>query len=64
MLYVLTSAVRDFHMKNKKVGDIRPSNVFISNEGQIKVATYLSFPSEKNNYEKTLNENQLTYLSP
>ena len=45
LIYVLTSAGRDFHIRGLKVGDIRPTNVFINHEGQAKVSTYLTWPS-------------------
>ena len=43
-------------MKRKtegKVGDIRPHNVFVNAEGQMKVACLLSWPRETTNFSKT-----------
>jgi serine/threonine protein kinase len=53
-----------FHKTGRKVGDVRPENVFISEEGQVKVATRLTFPSENTNYHKTFYEKEVTYLAP
>lgn len=50
-------------MKNK-VGDIRPNNVFINEDGQIKVVTKHTFPQEHDNYQKTFYDNEKTYLAP
>jgi len=32
-------------VKGKKVGDVRPENVFINEDGQIKVGTQFTWPS-------------------
>jgi serine/threonine protein kinase len=40
----LISAGYEFHKNNKKIGDVRPENVFINEDGQVKVATYLTWP--------------------
>ena len=49
-------------MGGKKVGDIRPLNIFVNDNGQVKVANHLSWPSESNNYEKVLYNKEITYL--
>jgi hypothetical protein len=64
LLYSLVSSAKDFNSIDKKVGDIRPYNIFINEEGQIKIANIFSWPYEKTNFEKTAFEKQLTYLSP
>jgi hypothetical protein len=46
------------------VGDVRPENVFISHEGQVRVATQLTWPNEQTNYLKTIFDKEITYLSP
>ena len=45
-----------FHGKNQKIGDIRPENIFISEDGSIKIANHLSWPMEQTNYAKTFFE--------
>ena len=32
-------------MSGKKIGDVRPLNIFINDNGQTKVANHLSWPS-------------------
>jgi serine/threonine protein kinase len=64
LLHCLVSSARDFSKLEIKVGDIRPSNIFINEDGQIKVANVLSWPDESTNFEKTAFEKMPTYLSP
>jgi serine/threonine protein kinase len=64
LLYSLVTTARDFSSLERKVGDIRPSNIFINEEGQLKIANLCSWPYEKPNFDKTAFEKQLTYLSP
>jgi serine/threonine protein kinase len=45
------------------IGDIRPHNVFINSNGQVKFSSLFSWPSEKTNYSKTF-DGTTTYLSP
>ena len=62
LVYSLLAAGNDFHESGKKVGDIRPQNVFINEDGQVKVATHLTWPGEQNNYHKTFYEKETTFL--
>lgn len=64
LLYSLVGCAKDFQKVEKKIGDVRPHNVFINEEGQIKIANVFSWPYEKTNFEKTGYENVLTYISP
>lgn len=64
LLHCLVSSARDFAKLEIKVGDVRPSNIFINEDGQIKVANVLSWPDERTNFEKTAFEKTSTYLSP
>ncbi len=64
LLYSLVGCAKDFHKVEKKIGDVRPHNIFINEEGQIKIANVFSWPYEKTNFEKTAYENALTYISP
>lgn len=45
------------------VGDIRPENIFLNEEGKIKVSNLLSWPSEISNFQKAFDK-KITYLSP
>lgn len=40
----LLSAADFFHSQGRKVGDIRPENVFISEDGSVKMACTCSWP--------------------
>ena len=54
-------------MKNieSKIGDVRTKNIFISEStGNIKVANLFSWPCEVTNYEKTIFNQETTYLAP
>ena len=41
-----------FHRKTEKMGDVRPKNIFVNEDGKVKVATKYSWPREISNYEK------------
>lgn len=62
LLYILISSAAEFHKRKMKLGDIRPQNIFINKQGQVKLANTLSWPREQNNYFKSLTEKQPTYL--
>lgn len=62
LIYSIISAASTFHTKNLKLGDIRPQNIFISPEGQVRVSTQYSWPGEQTNYQKTVFEKEVTYL--
>jgi len=50
LLHCLVSSAKDFSKLEMKVGDIRPNNIFINEDGQIKVANVLSWPDERTNF--------------
>lgn len=54
----------EFENLGKKAGDIRPKNIFINEEGLIKVVTQFSFPDERVNYMKALEDYESAYLAP
>lgn len=64
LLYSLVHAAHDFKKIGTKIGDVRPSNIFINEEGQVKIANMFSWPNEPTNYIKTLDDSQKTYLAP
>lgn len=45
------------------MGDIRPENIFISQNGFVRFVNLLSWPGENNGYSKAL-KGCITYLSP
>lgn len=62
LVYSIILAAESFHSRGEKVGDVRPQNVFISPEGQVRVATQYTWPGEQTNYMKTVFEKEVTYL--
>jgi len=44
------SSAQDFNKINSKIGDVRPYNIFINEEGQIKIANLFSWPYEYTNF--------------
>lgn len=62
MLYTTVSAAKDFQKNKLKLGDVRPQNIFINEDGQVKLANIYSWPNEDNNYMKTVLSNETTYL--
>jgi hypothetical protein len=64
LLFSLSSCAKDFSKIDRKIGDVRPHNIFINEEGQIKIANAFSWPYEKTNFEKTAYEKTRTYISP
>lgn len=63
MWYLLYSLTGAKHELKGPVGDIRPENVFINFDGQVKIGTLLSYPNEKSNYKKAI-DNEVTLLAP
>ena len=53
-----------FHAVGKKVGDIRPLNLVLNGNGEIKVITNYTWPHELSNYEKSFKSREKTFLSP
>lgn len=62
MAFTLFETANVFHSAGKKVGDVRPANVFINDNGQTKIASHLSWPQEFTNYEKSVFDREITYL--
>jgi hypothetical protein len=40
----LSAAKQDIGTRSKKLGDIKPENIFVSEDGKIKVASQFSWP--------------------
>ena len=62
LLYEITSSSIQFERLGKKSGDLRPKNIFINEEGLVKVVNQYSFPDEKINYMKALEDSEPVYL--
>ena len=53
-MFGLVSAQQEVKRKTaSKVGDIRPHNVFLNADAEIKISTMYSWPRELNNFNKT-----------
>lgn len=44
LIYTILSAASVYHQQGIKAGDIRPDNIFINEDGQVKVASIDSWP--------------------
>lgn len=64
LLYGLVSAASIFKELGSKVGDIQTKNIFLNEEGQIKISNVCSWPSERTNYEKLVLEQNIGNVSP
>lgn len=63
LLYAMIQAKAEALNTNELLGDIRPKNILLNDQGQIKIPTLHSFPLELNKYQKAL-DNTITYLAP
>ena len=61
LLYCLCMAKDSLQLGGSKLGDIRPANIFINDEGSVKVTNQLSWPKAMTNYGLAF-ENQPAYL--
>ena len=63
LLYNIVRAGHKFEKIKKKVGDVRPYNILINEDGQIKVLSVVSLPNELNNFQKAVEDkNAKVYL--
>ena len=60
MLFALTAAKQDIKTHSNKLGDIKPGNIFVNDDGRIKIANVLSWPRELPSYAKAVDQG-LTY---
>jgi len=44
MLYALISSLRSIKLYSKKLGDIKPENLFVNDDGKVKVGNVYSWP--------------------
>jgi hypothetical protein len=44
MLYVLTLALKEIKSYSNKLGDIKPENIFLDDQGKIKIGNIYSWP--------------------
>lgn len=60
-MYALVAVKVQAESRGEVVGDIKPLNVFISNDEKVKIACQHSFPYEKSNYAKFTDKIKPTY---
>ena len=48
---------------NQSLVDIRPSNIFLNEDGRIKVSCSISWPLEISNIQKAMDK-EVTYIAP
>lgn len=61
VLYALTAAKRDIGGRTKKLGDIKPENVFVNEDGKVKVASQFSWPDEHPSFVRALDLEKIAY---
>ena len=63
LLYSLVRANGQACQLNQQLVDLRPTNIFLNEDGNIKVSTNLSWPLEISNIQKAMDK-EATYLAP
>jgi serine/threonine protein kinase len=61
VLYALAAAKHDIAGRVKKVGDIKPENLFVNEEGQAKIACQYSWPDELPSFARALDLEKFAY---
>lgn len=61
MLYGLAMAKHDVEGRARQLGDIKPENIFINQDGKLKVANQFSWPDELPSFCKALDLNNANY---
>jgi len=63
LLYSIVRANGQACQLNQQIVDLRPTNVFLNEDGKIRVSTSLSWPLEVSNTQKAMDK-EPTYLPP
>ena len=61
VLYGLAVAKHDVEGRAKQLGDIKPENIFINQDGKLKVANQFSWPDEHPSFCKALDLNNANF---
>ena len=62
MLYALAASKQDIRSHSIKLGDIKPENIFVNDDGRIKVANIYSWPNETPSYVKAMEQSDFDGL--
>lgn len=63
LLYNIVRAGQKFEKIKRKIGDVRPNNILINDDGQIKVLSIVSLPNELDNFQRVVEDkNTIVYL--
>ena len=65
MAYSLVQAGVLYEGKNKKIGDLHPSNIIVTPQGHVRILSVHSLPGQLNNFQKIVEEIKAdVYLAP
>ena len=67
VLYALAIAKQDIKDRSVKLGDIKPENIFVNDQGNVKVANIYSWPNEHPSFYKATDiesDSQSCLLAP
>jgi hypothetical protein len=62
LVYVIARVGRQFERGNTKIGDIRPDNVLMNQDGHIKLFCLASAPNELSGFNKAYEHGEVAYL--
>lgn len=61
-MYVIARVGRQFERGNIKIGDVRPKNVLMNQDGHIKLYCLASAPHEQSGFTKAYEHAETAYL--
>ena len=65
MLYVLIKVESIFEKKQMKIGDVRPANILVNEEGELQIISHYSWPGKVDNFGITIEQDEETvFLAP
>lgn len=61
VLYALAAAKQDLKGRTPKLGDIKPENIFVNDDGKVKIANIYSWPNETPSFIRAIDQDKLSY---
>lgn len=61
VLFALAAAKHDLSGRTKKLGDIKPENIFVNEDGKVRVASQFSWPDELPSFARALDLEKIAY---